>query len=177
VLPLLAIAWQQRRDLTPLGRGLALGAAAAPLAALASFALYLGHVVGDRNAWSQAEQAWGRGFSPLGFVHAIGGLDTAFARDAWVSRDVVAALVYVVLLAVAARARVPWPWLVWGAAIVVLPLFTGSFDSIGRFGLLAPAIFWGLAVLGRDRRLHRLILVLSTPLLIAAVVTSPLVFP
>jgi hypothetical protein len=176
-LPLLVIAWQQRRDLTPLGRGVALGAVAAPLAALASFSLYLGHVVGDRGAWSEAQQAWGRNFSPLGFVHAIGGLDTAFTRDAWVVRDVVAALLYIALLVVAARARVPWPWLASGAAIVVLPLFSGSFDSIGRIGLLAPAPLWGLAVLGRVPRLHRLILGLSAPLLVAALVTSPLVFP
>jgi hypothetical protein len=176
-LPLLVIAWQQRRDLTPLGRGLALGAAAAPLAALASFSLYLGHVVGDWRAWSEAQRAWGRNFSPLGFVHVIGGLDAAVTRDAWVTRDVVAALVYIALLVVAARARIPWPWLVSGAAIVVLPLFSGSFDSIGRIGLLAPAPFWGLAVLGQHPRLHRLILGLSVPLLVAAIVTSPLVFP
>ena len=55
-----------------------------------------------------------------------------------------------------------------------------------RKNLLPPGIrtrsggsrfLWGLAVLGRHRRLHRLILGLSAPLLIAAVVTSPLTFP
>jgi hypothetical protein len=176
-LPLLVIAWRQRRELTPLGRGLALAAVAAPLAALASFSLYLGRVVGDPSAWSEAERAWGRDFSPLGVVHAVDGFAAAYARDAWVTRDVVAVLVYLALLAVAARTRIPWPWVVSGAVIVVLPLFTGSFDSVGRFGLLAPAAFWGLAAIGSDRRAHRLILGLSPLLLVGAIVTSPLVFP
>ena len=93
------------------------------------------------------------------------------------TRDVVAVFVYLGLLAAAWRARVPWPWLVSGAAIVVLPLFSGSFDSVGRFGLLAPAAFWGLGALGRDPRAHRLILGLSVPLLAAAILTLPLRYP
>ena len=80
-------------------------------------------------------------------------------------------------LAAAARVGVTWPWLLSGLAIVVLPLFSGSFDSVGRFGLLAPAAFWGLAALGRDPRANRLILGLSVPLLAAAMVTLPLRFP
>ena len=70
-----------------------------------------------------------------------------------------------------------WPWLLSGLAIVVLPLFSGSFDSVSRFGLLAPALFWGLAALGRDPRVNRLILTVSLPLLAAAIVTLPLRFP
>jgi hypothetical protein len=176
-LPLAVIAWQQRKALSPVSRGLALGAVLAPAAAVGSFSLYLGRTLGDPLAWSQAQQAWGRHFSPFGFVGAVEGLGRAFARDAWVTRDVVAAVVYLLLLAAAARAGVSWPWLLSGATIVVLPLFSGSFDSIGRFGLLAPAAFWGLAALGRDPRAHRLILGLSAPLLAAAMLTLPLRFP
>jgi len=176
-LPLAVVAWQQRKTLSPVPRGLALGAVLAPAAAVGSFSLYLGRTLGDPLAWSQAERAWGRHFSLLGFVRAIEGLGRASAHDAWVTREVVAAVVYLLLLAAAARAGVSWPWLLSGAAIVVLPLFSGSFDSIGRFGLLAPAAFWGLAALGRDPRAHRLILVLSAPLLAAAMLTLPLRFP
>ena len=176
-LPLAVIAWEQRRTLSPSARGLAVGAVLAPAAAIASFSLYLWSVIGDPMAWSQAQKAWGRHFSPLGFVHAIDNLGRAFAHDAWVTRDVVAVLLYLLLLAAAARAGVSWPWLLSGVGVVVLPLFSGSFDSIGRFGLLAPAAFWGLAALGRDRRLHRVILGLSAPLLVAAVVVLPLQFP
>ena len=176
-LPLVAIAWRQREELTPLKRGVALGAVLAPFAAIASFSLYLWRTLGEPMAWSSAEQAWGRHFSPLGIVGAFDGLGRAFAHDAWVTRDVVAAVVYLALLAAAARARVPWPWIASGAAIVVLPLFSGSFDSISRFGLLAPAALWGLAAIGRDPRLNRLILGLSLPLLAAAIVVLPLRYP
>ncbi|MGH2971657.1 MAG: hypothetical protein ACRDNM_01170 [Gaiellaceae bacterium] len=176
-LPLVVLAWQQRHELSPRARGLAIAAVLAPLAAIGSFSLYLWRVLGDPMAWSQAQRAWGREFTPLGVVRAVEGLGRAFAHDAWVTRDVIAAVVYLVLLAAAARAGVSWPWLVSGLAIVVLPLFSGSFDSIDRFGLLAPAAFWGLASLGRNPRLHRLILGLSVPLLAAAIVVLPLHFP
>jgi hypothetical protein len=176
-LPLAVFAWEQRNALSPRARGFALGAVLAPFAAIGSFSLYLGSVLGDPMAWSQAQRAWGRAFSPLGFVHAIDGLGRAFARDAWVTRDVIAFVLYLALLTVAARAGVSWPWILSGLAIVVLPLFSGSFDSIDRFGLLAPAAFWGLAALGRDPRVHRLILGVSLPLLVAAIVVLPLQFP
>ena len=176
-LPLAVLAWQQRETLSPRARGVALGAVLAPVAAIGSFSLYLGSVLGDPMAWSQAQRAWGRAFEPLGALHAVEGLGRAFAHDAWVTRDVAAVCLYLVLLAAAARAGVTWPWLLSGLAIVVLPLFSGSFDSVGRFGLLAPAAFWGLAALGRDPRAHRLILGLSVPLLAAAMVTLPLRFP
>lgn len=176
-LPLAVLAWQQRHALSPRARGLALGAVLAPFAAIGSFSLYLWRVLGDPMAWSQAQRAWGREFSPFGFVHAIDGLGRAFGHDAWVTRDVVAVVVYLGLLAAAARAGVSWPWVVSGLAVVVLPLFSGSFDSVDRFGLLAPAVFWGLAALGRDPRVHRLILGVSVPLLAAAIVVLPLRFP
>jgi hypothetical protein len=176
-LPLAALAWQQRHAMSPRARGVALGAVLAPFAAIGSFSLYLWNVIGDPMAWSQAQRAWGRAFSPLGLVHSIEGLGRAFSHDAWVTRDVIAVVLYLGLLAVAARAGVSWPWIVSGLAIVVLPLFSGSFDSIDRFGLLAPAAFWGLAALGRDPRLHRLILGVSVPLLAAAIVVLPLRFP
>jgi hypothetical protein len=176
-LPLGVIAWQQRRTLSPAARGAAIAAVAAPIASIGSFSLYLGHTLGDPLAWSQAQRAWGRHFSPLGFVHAVDGLGRALSRDAWVARDVAAVVVYLLLLAAARRAGVSWPWLLSGAAVVVLPLFSGSFDSVGRFGLLVPAVFWGLAALGRDPRAHRLIVGLSAPLLVGAMVTLPLRFP
>jgi hypothetical protein len=176
-LPLAVLAWEQRNTLSPRARGFAIGAVLAPFAAIGSFSIYLWRALGDPMAWSQAQRAWGREFSPLGFVRAVEGLGRAFAHDAWVTRDVVAFVLYLVLLAVAARAGVSWPWILSGLGIVVLPLFSGSFDSIDRFGLLAPAAFWGLAALGRDPRVHRLILGVSVPLLAAAIVVLPLRFP
>jgi hypothetical protein len=176
-LPLLAIAWQTRRDSTPLRRGLALGAVLAPAAALASYPFYLNRVLDDPLAWTQAEHAWGRHFTPLGFVHAFTTLPSQIAQNAWVIRDVAFLFVYLALLVAARRAGTPWPWIAAALAIVVLPVFSGSFTSIGRFGLLAPPFFWGLATLGRNRRADLAIRAVSIALLAAATVTVPYVFP
>ena len=45
-LPLAVLAWQQRETLSPRARGVALGAVLAPAAAIGSFSLYLGSVLG-----------------------------------------------------------------------------------------------------------------------------------
>lgn len=175
--PLLALAWRQRHELSPVRRGVAFGASLASAAGLAAYPLYLGGVLHDPTAWSRAERAWGRQFTPLGAMRAVEHLGRAFDGNAWVVRDVVATLLYLALLLAAARAGTPRVWLAVGAAIVVLPLFSGSFDSTGRFGLLAPPIFWGLAWVGRRRRMDVAIRATSLLLLVAATVTIPLVFP
>ncbi|MGD0714798.1 MAG: hypothetical protein ABSB24_11520 [Gaiellaceae bacterium] len=176
-LPLLAIAVRRRQTMTPLRRGLALGAVAAPAAGLAAYPLYLAWVLHDPLAWNQAQQAWGRHFSPVGFVHAFAQLPQAVSGNVWVVRDVVCLFLYLGLIAVARRAGVPRAWLMAALAIVALPVFSGTFDSIGRFGLLAPPIFWGLATLGRPRIADTAIRVISIALLIAATVTIPFMYP
>ena len=173
-LPLLPLALGERR---PRVRGIALGAVVAPFAALGSFALYLGLRLHDPLAWMHAERAWGRRFTPIGLVTALEHLPKAIAGNAWVVRDVVFFVVYLVLFALALRAGVPRLWVLAGATIVVLPTFSGSFNSIGRFGLLAPAMFWGLAAAGRSRRMDTAIRALSATLLVAATITLPFAFP
>src|SRR5205823_530474 len=84
-LPLLAIAWRQRSELSPVGRGLAAAAVASPAVALASFSLYLSRVVGDPLAWSKAQRAWGRHFTPLGVWHAFVDLGHDYGKSAWSS--------------------------------------------------------------------------------------------
>jgi hypothetical protein len=165
-LPLVALARRSRS-------GLAWGAVVAPLAALASFALYLGHTLHDPFAWTHAERAWGRKFTPLGLVRAIAELPRAYDANPWVVRDVVFFVLYLVLLAVAWRIGAPLAWIAAGGLIVLLPTFSGSFHSLGRFGLLAPAIFWGLAAVP----LRRSLLAASCALLVAGVVTLPYIFP
>ena len=81
------------------------------------------------------------------------------------------------ILAAARRAGTPLPWLAGAAAVIVLPLFSGSFESIGRFGLLALPVFWGLAWFGRNTVADRWIRVTSVILLVAATATIPFVFP
>jgi len=169
-LPLLALARQRRTAES-------LGAAVAPFAAAAAFPLYLDRVLHDPRAWSRAERAWGRHFSAFGLLHAVHHLGSAFTADAWVVRDLAATVLYLGLLAAAARAGAPRAWLAAGLAVVALPLFSGAFTSIGRFGLLAPAAFWGLAWLGRHRRVDLAVRAVSLVLLAAAAATIPLVFP
>jgi hypothetical protein len=176
-LPLLAVAWHRRRRMPPLERGLALGSVLAPVAALVSFPLYLAYALHNPWAWSEAETRWGRHFSPLGFVDAFRNVPTAFSHSAWVARDLGALAAYLLLIALARRYGAPRSWQLAGLAIVALPAFSGSFNSIARFGLLAPPIFWGLAWLGRRRRLDAAVKVASVVLLVAATATIPYAFP
>ena len=176
-LPLLALAWRDRHTSSPRERGLALGAALSPVAALASYPLYLAYALHDPFAWSKAQSQWTRHFSPLGFVGSLQHLPAAFDHSAWVVRDLGALALYLVLLLVARRSGVPLAWVLAGAVAVVLPVFSGAFISVARFGLLVPPVFWGLARLGQDRRADWAIRLLSVALLVAATTTIPLSFP
>jgi hypothetical protein len=172
-LPLLPLALRERGA----KRGLAFGAVLAPAAALGSFALYLGLRLGDPLAWTHAERAWGRRFTPIGLLTAIEHLPRAVTGNAWVLRDVIFFFLYLALLYAAVRVGAPRLWVLAGAIVVVLPTFSGSFNAIGRFGLLAPAVFWGLAALGASRRADTVIRWLSAGLLVAATVHLSFVFP
>ncbi|HZS23971.1 MAG TPA: glycosyltransferase family 39 protein [Gaiellaceae bacterium] len=174
-LPLLPIAFREPRGTR---RGIALGATAAPFAALGAFALYLQLTLHDSLAWTHAERAWGRRFTPLGVVRAFADLPRAVHGNAWVIRDLVFFLLYLGLLEVARRRGAPLGWTVAGALVVVLPTFSGSFHSVARFGLLAPALYWGLAALGEHRpRTDRAIRIASAVLLAAGTVSLAYVFP
>jgi hypothetical protein len=177
-LPVAAIAMQRWPTLTVPARSRAVAAVLAAPVALASFAAYLWWQLGDPLAWSKAEQAWGRSFSPLGVYRAVVQLLHASQhRNDWLYRDAAACVVYVLLLLVAHRAAIPRSWVVTGAAVVLMPLASGSFDSVARFGLLVLPVFWGLAVLGRRALVNRLVLVFSPLLLAAATITIPLRYP
>jgi hypothetical protein len=177
LLPVAAAAAHVWPRLEPRARGLAAAAVAAPLAALLSFPLYLGDVLGDPHAWSKAQQAWGRSFQLDGFVRAFGQLPARNGTDHWLLRDALFCLVFVVLLALAWRAGIPLAWVVAGALMVLLPLETGSFISVARFGLLALPVFWGAAVLARRPAIDWGLRILSVGLLVAFVITLPLIFP
>lgn len=177
VLPLASIAWQQRQSLTPVRRGAAISAVLAPQAALASYPLYLDTVLHDPLAWSHAERAWGRHFRPTGAFHAFARLPSAVESHPWLVRDVVCFVLYLALLYSARRMGTPVAWLAAGAAVVILPVFTGTFDSIGRFGLLAPPLFWGLAGLTKSPRSERVVRGLSLALLVLGTASLAYVFP
>jgi hypothetical protein len=167
-LPLLPLARRART-------GAAYGALLAPVAAVGAFALYLGHTLGDPLAWTQAERAWGRKFELLGFVRAVELIPQQFHGNGGVARDVACFLVYAVLLAIGWRRGVPRLWVLAALVVVVLPTFSGSFHSIGRFGLLAPAVVWGAAQAIRSR--PALAYGVSAGLMVAGVATLPYFFP
>jgi hypothetical protein len=165
-IPIAPLAWRRRS-------GAAIGALVAPFAALASFAVYLWLTIGQPFGWTHAERAWGRRFEPLGLLRAITDVPREFAGSAGIVRDIACFVVYLALLAVAYRRGVPRGWVLAGALVVVLPTFSGSFHSIGRFGLLAPAVIWGGALVVRRRWVYAV----AAVLLVAGVATIPLVFP
>jgi hypothetical protein len=177
VLPLAGIAWNQWQSLPPARRGAALAAILAPVAALASYSLYLETVLHDPLAWSEAERAWGRQFQIGGAYRAFVHLPAALGHTPWLVRDVVFFFLYLGLLYAAWRLGTPLVWLAAGAAIVVLPIFTGAFDSVARFGLLAPPLFWGLAGLTEDARAERIARSFSLVLLVVGTASLAYVFP
>ena len=176
-LPLGGIAWSQRRELGVWSRGAAVAATLAPLAALAAFSLYLGTVLNDPFAWMEAQRAWGRSFYATGLFHAIAHLPSAVFSGGWGARDAVFFLLYLGLMAVAWRARVPKLWIAAGAGAVILPVFSGEFTSDARFGLLAPAVFWALAAVTGNSRARRAVIAVSLSLLVLWTVALPYVVP
>jgi hypothetical protein len=177
LIPLAAAAWHAWPRLEPKARGLAAGAVAAPLAALAAVPLYTADVLHSPLAWPKAQEAWGRSFRWDGIVNALGQLPARNGTDHWILRDAIFCLVYVLLLAVALRAGVPRAWVAAGALMVLLPTETGSFISVARFGLLALAVFWGAAVLGRRPLVDWTLRLVSVSLLVVLTLTMPLIFP
>jgi hypothetical protein len=178
ILPLAALAWQRWPTLPTRSRLGAIAAILAPATALASFSLYLSRRVGDPFAWSKAEHGWGRSLSPLGPISALHQLVAMkHNSDAWLTRDAAFLALYLLALLVAARAGIPKAWLAAGLLMLLLPLTSGSFTSEARFGLLAPPVFWGLAIIGRHRAADRAIRLLSPLLLIAGTATILLRWP
>lgn len=172
-LPIAAAALAGWPELRLSERARAVTAVLAGPAALASVYAYYGWALGDPLAWSKAELGWGRSFAVSGVARSfreLGGVATHH-HSAWLVRDVVFGVVYLACLVVAARGGVPRAWIVAGLAMVLLPLGSGSFTSDARFGLLALPVYFGLALLARDRRLYGLIRFASPALLAAGVVT------
>ena len=109
---------------------------------------------GDALAFSHAQRMWGRWFS-------IGGIDRTLTEllhapelhREWIYRDLTFLVGYLACLFLARRAGVPRSWVLAGALILLLPLWSGSVTSVARFGLLVPPVYAGLARLGRNRAL------------------------
>jgi hypothetical protein len=176
-LPALAAGWHAWPRLSARGRGLAAGSVAAGPASLAAFPLYLGWALGDLHAWSQAQRQWGRQFRIDGVVHAFGNLPVELHQHPWFVLDLVGLGIYATLLLVALWFRLPIGWIALGLLVLVLPLGSGTVDSLRRFGLIALPVYWSLALVGRYRWLDRSLVAVALLGLAAAPFTLPFVYP
>jgi hypothetical protein len=177
VLPLAACAAAAWPRLDPVARGRAITAVAAAPVAMLTYPLYLRWALHDFGAWGTAQRAWGRSFSPFGMLHAVAQLVPTLRHDPWLARDAVAIALYIILLALARRCGTPRAWIAAGLLVLLVPLASGSIESEARFGMLAPALYWGLAALASTARRDRAMRLGSVLLLAAGTLTLPYVFP
>lgn len=177
-LPLAAIAFRARARLDPAARARALVAVLSGPVALVALGLYQWRVTGDALAYSHAQRAWGRGLTPTGIYHALVKIvHYPTLSRGWMYRDAAFCLVYLVCLYLAYRARVPRGWIVAGALVVLLPLWSGDWESDARFGLLALPVYCGLAYAARRRWLDGALRLVSGTLLAAGSATILLHWP
>ena len=112
-----------------------------------------------------------------GPLDAFGHLPRALDHTPWLARDLILLCLYALLLVAAARAGVGLAWIAAGALVLVLPLFSGSVMSEGRFGLLALPAYWGLAWLARRRGVELALQATCLALLVAGVLVLPYFWP
>jgi hypothetical protein len=178
VVPLAALAKRAWGESGPRARAHALTAVLAAPAALGGICLYHWRTFGDPLAFSSAQRAWGRHVSADGLYRAVVELVHAPAtNNFWLFRDAAFCVLYVLLLLVALRAGVPRSWVVGSILVVVLPLWSGSFTSEGRFGLLALPAFAGIASITGRRCADLALRSVSLVLLVAATATILLRWP
>jgi len=177
LFPLAAIAWAARGRLDAGARGRALASVLAAPAAVVSYPLYLWWSLHDFGAWGASQTEWGRSFSLAGPYRAFAALARPGSGRPVLIRDLVFLILYAALLVVAARRGVGASWITAGALVLVLPIFSGSFESEARFGLLALPVYWAVGALIRGRRSELALRVGSLALLAAAVVMLPTLWP
>ena len=86
-------------------------------------------------------------------------------------------VLYALLLFFAARRGIGAPWILGGALVLVLPLFSGSVESEARFGLLALPVYWGAGLLARGRRSELALRIASLAVLVGWVIVLPEFWP
>jgi hypothetical protein len=145
-------------------------AVAGPAIGLGAFAAYLQARTGSALAFQEAQRKFWFRRSP-GPAAA-----KALVQRISLERDFVASLSpyltvgYLGAIAGVAR-RIPVEWTIFALLTILLPLSTGRYAGIARYGLLALPVFWALAWLGgRFPRGWRAYLVLGPALGVLQVV-------
>jgi hypothetical protein len=143
-LPVLVEAWKHFRSRAAhegnFRASLRLLSGIAPLAGMASYALYVGSHTGDLLSIFHVQSAWNRNVGP----HAL----TQLLSEAgsWFRTDVLAAVFGVALLPVLFR-RLPLSIAVFGLGMVIMPLATGNFLSFARFMATSSPHFMALCLI------------------------------
>jgi hypothetical protein len=176
-LPILGATLAAWPELRARSRGAAVAAVAAAPIALAIFPLVLWWETGDPLAWPHAQAAWGRSLSPGGLAQLVTGLPEALRGDLWVAREVALVGAAAGLLVCARRAGVDRWWIAAGALMALLPLASGSWESAGRYALIAPPVYWGLGSLVRGSRSETAARVALLATLVLGTLTLGLVNP
>jgi len=172
------MAWRAWGSLDPASRGRAAAAVAAAPAALLAFMGYLQWSLGDMRAWSRAEQPWGRSFGLDGPLRAAEHLPRLISTEPLLARDAVLLALAIALLVLAAtRTALPGEWIVAGGLVIVLPIFSGTIESAGRFCLMALPCYWGAGALELSPRIEKGVRAGCLVALAAGAVSVPFVWP
>jgi hypothetical protein len=134
---------------------------AAPALGLGAFLGYLWAHTDSPFTYQRAQRKFWFRRSP-GRAAAYALLDrVSFQRDFVLSPSPYLTVGYLAAILGLAR-RVPVEWTAFGLLTILMPLSTGRYAGIARYGLLALPAFWALALLGgRFPRLWRVYLVLG----------------
>jgi len=149
LLPALAVfAWRSER------RARSLALLAVPVAMFLAFPLTLEVWIGHGLAFLDAQRIWDRSLAPLG---PLGGLVQAIGEGDLVGPILAAAML---ALGVLAWRVLGAPYGLYAIVALALPMAVpserlGGLYSFPRFALVAFPCLAALAVLGRDRRVHR----------------------
>jgi hypothetical protein len=156
LLPLAGVALRQGGPL--LAR---VASVAAPALGLGAFAGYLWAHTGSPLAFQEAQRKFWFRRSP-GFAAARALVDRiSLQRDFVLSLSPYLTVGYLAAILGVAR-RVPPEWTAFGLLTILLPLSTGRYAGIARYGLLALPAFWALALLGgRFPRLWKVYLIVG----------------
>jgi hypothetical protein len=137
----------------------AIAAAAMPGVGLLIFAAFVWRLTGDPLAWARGQAAWGRTYEPI--THVVGrqyafithgGLNAYMAVGAYdVLNMVAAAFALAAVWPVARRLGAAYAALI--LVVIVPPIATGGWLSVGRFSsVLFPVFVWLAASIPQSQR-------------------------
>jgi hypothetical protein len=61
--------------------------------------------------------------------------------------------------------------------VLVLPVFSGTFESVGRFSMMALPCYWGAATLELSKRGEQAVRALCLAALAAGAISVPFIWP